>query len=1136
MMKKSMSGVLCMFLVAMLFAVSVVSAATVSIFPQSGSFDNSSTSIYYLTASDLSNIASSNDVRYANQATWSNTFTDSEALQFNFNNSLNINFSNVSLLIEYQFSNYNSNNLVQLSYYTSSGWTAWQNITMPTGANSDINAIVNPTISLLSDLNNFKIRVRARDNGALRLEFDLVTLQMNNDTVPAPVACTDYTYSSFGACNESNVSVRTVLGYTPEGCTGTPSAPANLTQSCVYVYPEPACIQNWSVGVWSECIQGTQTRNVTDLNSCNNATGMPSSVQECTVVDLPTCSVDYLKVRGGTTIFNLLANPYVNATGTYYVYGSASANEGCYLDWIGYNRTSPNLFYESWRNADNQGSWLTWRTQYFDDSFVEGNHQVCCAVESRSCAGSACDVFSNTNCTDFCIDTQAPGLVLSPNANGEDCADEEGMLYSNSADISWTWDAPNMNGCAPLNYYEVELHYSNSSLIETVNNGNSTTFSYSGLNGKDYYILVRAVDMAGNIGGWSSASDEIVVDTEAPIVEITSPLDASWTKDSFNVVENDSDNIGFNYCQINVNNTGWQSTVCGQENTYLVDVDSICALGNVCLNVPIAKQVQDKACNSARDAITINIDRQPPVTNKTVGLPKYPGFQLWGWLVDWFIKDNTQLSFAVDDGNGIWNVTTYYTITNASGSVVASGTETPVTMDLADGIYNVTYYSVDGLGNTELLQSEIDKIDTEAPVTTKNYVGLQLMGWRNLEVFNNLLVWMRFIHDDTNITLGAIDSEVGNNITYYQILVPSEGESMEYEWYGNTTQYWYQSLQECIDAGNAENKCFQTGWDYDWNYMESENCAAGEGNPYVQLEGNWCTYTGPITIEQYSEHKICYFSIDHLGNTEEVECQVFSVDNIGPTTFIINPDPSYAEGNLRTACVMPLDVAISDEKVGVSNITGEVYAVLYNLTEDVVWRGNLTKALVLNTGEERWIYPNSVDLTGLAAGNYYLYVYAKDKFGNDNKVSTQTITLDAGIFVPANWIKGCNVGINGGICNIQFTACVRGVSDMSFDMSKLMDSDEESAIELASPLDLNATLVTNGGQGYVGYNGYGGYEGQIVSLNANMTCGQVINNRVKFNVTMNFSQELIQNIGSGTYHFDWDVNPYVTPCEIQDLN
>ncbi len=42
------------------------------------------------------------------------------------------------------------------------------------------------------------------------------------------------------------------------------------------------CTPNWNYTSWSSCTNGTQTRNVTDLNNCGVLTGKPSTNQTCT--------------------------------------------------------------------------------------------------------------------------------------------------------------------------------------------------------------------------------------------------------------------------------------------------------------------------------------------------------------------------------------------------------------------------------------------------------------------------------------------------------------------------------------------------------------------------------------------------------------------------------------------------------------------------------------------------------------------------------------------------------------------------------------------------------------------------------------------------------------------------------------
>lgn len=48
--------------------------------------------------------------------------------------------------------------------------------------------------------------------------------------------------------------------------------------------PPAQCIPNWSCTAWGTCNNGIQGRSCTDVNNCNNQTGMPATTQSCTTV------------------------------------------------------------------------------------------------------------------------------------------------------------------------------------------------------------------------------------------------------------------------------------------------------------------------------------------------------------------------------------------------------------------------------------------------------------------------------------------------------------------------------------------------------------------------------------------------------------------------------------------------------------------------------------------------------------------------------------------------------------------------------------------------------------------------------------------------------------------------------------
>jgi hypothetical protein len=56
---------------------------------------------------------------------------------------------------------------------------------------------------------------------------------------PPPIICTDYVYSSWSACDQNGQQTRSVTGYSPAGCTGSPATLPELTWTCTPPPPPP---------------------------------------------------------------------------------------------------------------------------------------------------------------------------------------------------------------------------------------------------------------------------------------------------------------------------------------------------------------------------------------------------------------------------------------------------------------------------------------------------------------------------------------------------------------------------------------------------------------------------------------------------------------------------------------------------------------------------------------------------------------------------------------------------------------------------------------------------------------------------------------------------------------------------------
>lgn len=688
---------------------------------------------------------------------------------------------------------------------SSSNWADWNQLESYTAADW---VCVNQSLS--SGASNTSILIAFfLDNGNSAnglVENVVVTGTLISD--PSPV-CGNHVIESGEQCDDGNTQ-------NGDGCS-----------SVCQTEQEAQCVQNWSIGAWGACVSGIQTRTVLDLNSCDNTTGMPATTQACSLVALPTCSVDYLK---GSSNFNITANPFINKTGYYSVHGYANANSAsCTIKKIEFNRTSSNFIIGSWDPTGSSTiSNFYWKTSSYSDNnmYDEGNHTVCCLPTSQICDGSNnCAIYTgNANCTTFCIDTQAPVISNVRDNFVSDCGGEG--RYVNLSSITYNWDVE-LNGCAPVDYYNVTLY--RNGLFYQSNVTNNTNIVFENLPEGTYSAWVSAKDKAGNVFLGTGSTGDIIVDLTNPSVIINYPLNGQWFNSGFNLNESDWDANGLNYCQVSVNSGVWTYTSCGLNNIYSVNVNDLCGDGNVCKDVPVAKRVQDYSCRVNDTSVVVNMDRQGPSINKTaIGLNylwnnrENPIKFVWEavlYSVDLFLGKDSGLSFVADDGNGYWNNTIYYNITYANGTIVTGTTgvnnnSTSIVRPVADGVYNVTYWAVDGLGNVGQIKHEQDKVDTIAPVTVKT-IGVPQ--------YNNGSAI--FVTSATNFTLACNDSEVGCDYTQYK-----------------------------IDDG-------------DWN----------EGNLF-NIKGEGCF-----------SHFVEYNSVDLLGNVEVAKNETDWLDNDGPTIEIINP-------------------------------------------------------------------------------------------------------------------------------------------------------------------------------------------------------------------------------------------------------
>lgn len=490
--------------------------------------------------------------------------------------------------------------------------------------------------------------------------------------------------------------------------------------------------------------------------------------------------------------------------------------------------------------------------------FGEGNRTVCSRAKDTSLNGNL-EFVNVKNCCMFCVDTGDPGQVENVvNANPSQCVPN----YVNAAP-KFEWGAISDEGCAGIDYYEVEVYFSDGELYYTDKVKENQITIKEPKNGENYYIRVRAVDRAGNKGEWSSSSEDVYYDNEMPKVEITSPEAESWFKDNFVVRENDNDNLALFKCEYKIVNNGvnvtdWIGSKEQCNSDLNIEAPEDCKDGTCA----ILKRATDNACNTGETERKYNIDTTPPVTEKIVGEPKYLGFKWMDMIIDWFVKPETEVTLKCNDNGGIGcnENLTFYSINGGDWKPYKE----PFKIGKEDGIYLIEYQSEDLIGNMELPpKNETDKIDTESPISVKTEEPIYKDDKKN--------IWVSAL---SNFTITAEDSESGVNKTFYRINYEEETDELLNDNNGEWREY--------KSPFNLENECQNTNPD---NFIE-------------------------------------YFSIDQLKNTEKTKNQTVMLDCIAPEILIFNPKENERE---IQKCVQSVVANVTDSGSGIKRVWAELW-------------------------------------------------------------------------------------------------------------------------------------------------------------------------------------------------------------------
>jgi large repetitive protein len=427
---------------------------------------------------------------------------------------------------------------------------------------------------------------------------------------------------------------------------------------------------------------------------------------------------------------------------------------------------------------------------------------------------------------------------------------------------------------------------------------------------------------------------KLIVDTEAPVT--SSNISTAWKKDSVNVELTASDNetgIAATYYSLNGGSfaEGTTLTVSG-EGIYQVAYYSVDKAGN-------KEEVKTE---------TVKIDSQAPFTESNIE----ENWQSGGFTVKLVSEDLL---------SGVSQV--YYSI---NGGEFKEGTTVNIP---ANGIYEVSYYSIDIAGNKEVVRTEILKIDNFAPATSTNIIGKWYKNGLNVKFSANddfsgvastyySVNGLEFIKGDEVL----LEVEGVYEVSFYSIDKAGNREAVNNQTvkvdntkpvtYDNTSNLWYNSNVNVVLSANDN--------------------LSGVVETFYSVNGSEFVAGTNFEVTEEGINEITYYSVDAVGNIEDQKSTHVRIDKTAPTV-IANLDEEYVLGSdfLISYIAKDKHSGVAFEEVSVNGIAynnGEailldqpgIYTLNVKVTDHAGWTTTYEKEFVVYIPIMLEVIPNAI--------------------------------------------------------------------------------------------------------------------------------------------------------------------------------
>ncbi|TCP57937.1 hypothetical protein EV586_102384 [Tumebacillus sp. BK434] len=366
---------------------------------------------------------------------------------------------------------------------------------------------------------------------------------------------------------------------------------------------------------------------------------------------------------------------------------------------------------------------------------------------------------------------------------------------------------------------------------------------------------------------------------------------------------------------------------------------------------------------------------------------------------------------ATDNDTGV--AKTFYAL---NGGAFVEGTVVAVT---EEGINEVSFYSVDRVGNIEKTKTIQVKIDKTAPTTTSDAPT----------------AWSK---DDVKVTLAATDAQSGVATTYYSVngseFVKGTTFTVTQEGVNKVTFYTVdaagnkeqtQSIQVKIDkTAPTTTSDAPTAWSQEdvKVTLAASDAHSGVATTYYSVNGSEFVEGTTFTVTQEGVNKVTFYTVDAAGNKEQTQSIQVKIDKTAPTTTSDAPT-AWSQEDVKVT------LAASDAHSGVAttyySVNGSEFAegTTFTVTQEGVNKVTFYTVDAAGNKEQAQSIQIKIDKTAPTTTSNAPTTWSKD----DVKVTLTATDITSGVAKTFYSVNG-----SGYVEGNAFTVTKEGINKVTF--------------------------------------------------------------------------------------------------------